>query len=211
MSEWATFEPGRQVWTRRRHGGWFGRAVPERMWGEVFGTRRDGRVVVAWDNGRTTAAHPSWLSTGADVDPGTDGIARAALSDLAAQADFVAPVDPAARETWDRAWTTAVDGMRAAMVWHGLICDPTEIYDGRTAASTAGDVTSLDWAARFSELYDADPQYVDVPGARFKAVGLANAEALAHGFRRDGIQAAITPADDTPALGAPAGDPEAPR
>lgn len=144
MSSWATFDPGRTVWTNQRHGGLFGRAVPAYEHGTVFGTRPDGRVVVEWDNGRTTAAHPSWLSTGADVDPGTDDIARAALTDAAEHAADAAPIAPDKRQVWDRAWIAALTTMRAAMVHHGLIYDPNEIYDGRALNTTPGDVTPVE-------------------------------------------------------------------
>jgi hypothetical protein len=49
---------------------------------------------------------------------------------------------------------------------------------------------------RYRQLYDSDPQYVEVPGARLKVAGLVSAEAVANSYRRQGVEPTIRPVDD---------------
>lgn len=142
MTEYAAFDFGRMVWANRRHGGLFRRLVKKGEWGIARATRPDGRVIVEWDNGYTTAAHPSWLSTGAEVDPLTDAAIRAALDEAALFADEVVFVSG---DRWEQGWDDALAAVREAMVAHGLTFDPHEIYAGHTPAlpSTASDPITL--------------------------------------------------------------------
>lgn len=47
---------------------------------------------------------------------------------------------------------------------------------------------------RYRELYDSDPQVVQVPGARFRCAGPVSAEVVARTFRRKGVEVTIRPA-----------------
>ncbi|GAB3869004.1 hypothetical protein GCM10029964_128470 [Kibdelosporangium lantanae] len=50
---------------------------------------------------------------------------------------------------------------------------------------------------RYRELYDSDPQYVEVPGVRIKVCGLVSAEAVANSYREKGVTPTIRPVNES--------------
>ncbi|MFD1052230.1 hypothetical protein ACFQ1S_44965 [Kibdelosporangium lantanae] len=47
---------------------------------------------------------------------------------------------------------------------------------------------------RYRELYDSDPQYVEVPGVR---ISLVSAEAVANSYREKGVTPTIRPVNES--------------
>lgn len=131
--------PGTEVWVDRTHGPVLGRlgwTIRRGNWGAVEHIRIDGKVVVAWDNGKTTAVPPAWLSTGAAVDPFVADIVESAFDALR---HGERPALPRGAE-FDRGWDAAIDAVRAELIAHGVLHEPGRVYRGVVADWIVDDV-----------------------------------------------------------------------